>query len=222
MVTFLITSVFVLGLIAIAIYFWQKPAKTSETIELPPPPPPSGMFSDYQPNQLSTATEDSGALRSSMLESARSGDREVLQHAHQLNDQTLYEEVLNLLIEQANSAAQLLSLVSHVVRSDFPVNNNLARKAIDYWQESLDKNSAAKLLHVAALSDDAETFSDALEVVLKAWRERKLGDLSAAELQSLFNGEFWILSSSTRSSGAGFVLKRTLSIANRELEATNN
>jgi len=222
MVTFLITSVFVVGLIAIAIYFWQKPAKTSETIELPPPPPPRGMFSDYQPNQLSTDTDDSGALRNSLLESARNGEREALERAHQLNDQPLYEETLNLLVEQANSEAQLLSLVSHVIRNDFPVNTYLARKAIDYWQESLDKNSAAKLLHVAALSDDAETFSDALEVLLKAWRERRLRDLSAAELQSLFNGEFWILSASTRSSGAGFVLKRTLSIANRELEATNN
>lgn len=222
MVTFLITSVFVFGLIAIAIYFWQKPAKTSETIELPAPPQPSGMFSDYQQNQLSAAIEDSSALRSSILESARNGEREALSRAQQVNDQTLYEEVLNNLTEQANSEAQLLSLVSHVIRSDFPVNNNLARKAIDYWQESLDKNSAAKLLHVAALSDDAEIYGDALEVVLKAWRERRLRDLSAAELQSLFNGEFWILSSSTRSSGAGFVLKRTLSIANRELETTNN
>lgn len=222
MVTFLITSVFVFGLIAIAIYFWQKPAKTSETIELPAPPQPSGMFSDYQQNQLSAAIEDSSALRSSILESARNGEREALSRAQQVNDQTLYEEVLNNLTEQANSEAQLLSLVSHIIRSDFPVNNNLARKAIDYWQKSLDKNSAAKLLHVAALSDDAEIYGDALEVVLKAWRERRLRDLSAAELQSLFNGEFWILSSSTRSSGAGFVLKRTLSIANRELETTNN
>jgi hypothetical protein len=222
MVTFLITSVFVVGLIAIAIYFWQKPAKTSETIELPPPPPPSGMFSDYRPNQLSAAVEDPSAIRNRILESARKGEREALHNAHQMNDQTLYEEVLNTLVEQANSEAQLLSLVSHVIRSDFPVNNNLARKAMDYWQESLDKNSAAKLLHIAALSDDAETYGNALEVVLKAWRERRLRDLSASELQSLFNGEFWVLSSSTRSSGAGFVLKRTLSIANRELEATNN
>jgi hypothetical protein len=222
MVTFLITSVFVFGLIAIAIYFWQKPAKTSETIELPPPPPPRGMFSDYQPNQVSAAAEDLSALRSSILENARNGEREALSRAHQVNDQMLYEEVLNILTEQANSEAQLLSLISHVVRSDFPVNKNLARKAIEYWRESLDKSSTAKLLHIAALSNDAETYRNALEVVLKSWREGKLPDLSAAELQSLFNGEFWVLSSSTRSSGAGFVLKRTLSIANRELEATNN
>jgi hypothetical protein len=46
--------------------------------------------------------------------------------------------------------------------------------------------------------------------------------VSAAELQSLLVSEFWLLSSATRSSGAGFVLKRTLSRAKRELETVNN
>ena len=38
-------------------------------------------------------------------------------------------------------------------------------------------------------------------------------DVSAEELRALFDGEFWILSARTRSSGAGFVLKRTLESA---------
>jgi len=77
-------------------------------------------------------------------------------------------------------------------------------------------------LHIAALSDDAQIYGQAVEVVLDVWREGKLQDVSAAELLSLFNGEFWVLSSNARSSGAGFVLKRTLSTAKRELELTNN
>jgi len=52
------------------------------------------------------------------------------------------------------------------------------------------------------------------------WRNDKLPDISAEELHSLINGEFWVLSSNTRSSGAGFVLKRTLATAKRELETT--
>jgi hypothetical protein len=36
------------------------------------------------------------------------------------------------------------------------------------------------------------------------------------------NSEFWVLSSNTRSSGAGFVLKRTLSNATRELKTQSN
>jgi hypothetical protein len=54
-----------------------------------------------------------------------------------------------------------------------------------------------------------------------SWRDGSLADLSAKDLQSLFNSEYWVLSSRTRTSGAGFVLKETLSRANRELELTN-
>ena len=130
--------------------------------------------------------------------------------------------MLSTFVAQANTDAQLFSLVSHVTRNELPVNKTLAQKSIDYWRRSLDRSSTAKLLHIAALSDDADTYGHAVEVVLNSWREGKLRDISAAELQSLFNGEFWVLSSNTRSSGAGFVLKRTLSTAKRELELTNN
>ena len=50
---------------------------------------------------------------------------------------------------------------------------------------------------------------------------RELDD-NRAELQNLLNSEFWLLSSNTRNSGAGFVLKRTLSRAKSELERANN
>jgi hypothetical protein len=73
------------------------------------------------------------------------------------------------------------------------------------------------MLHLAALSDDADTYRSAIETTLRVWRNGGIPDLSAAELQQLLNSEFWLLSSSTRNSGAGFVLKRTLSLAKREL-----
>ena len=221
MVTLLITSVFVLGLIAIvAVYFRQKAASTSQAMELPlPPKPPAGLFSDYRPAQNSPTTEEP---RNALLELAKTGDQKALHDAYAINDRALYNEVLNTLVTQIHTEAQLLSLVSHVTRNELPVNKALAQKSIDYWKRSLDRNSTAKLLHVAALSDDAETYGHAVEVVLNSWRAGKLQDVSAVELQSLFNGEFWLLSSNTRSSGAGFVLKRTLSTAKRELELTNN
>jgi hypothetical protein len=82
--------------------------------------------------------------------------------------------------------------------------------------------SAAKLLHVAAQTDDAKTFGRAIELVLMSWRDHSLADVSAKDLQALFNSEYWVLSSRSRTSGAGFVLKQTLSDANRELEGTNH
>jgi hypothetical protein len=79
-----------------------------------------------------------------------------------------------------------------------------------------------KLLHAAALSDNAKNYERAIELVLMSWRDGSLSDVSGKELQSLFNSEYWVLSSHTRTSGAGFVLKQTLSTATRELEPTNN
>lgn len=217
MVTLLITSVFVFGLLAIAIYFWQKAANASQPVELPLPPQPAGLFSDFKPAELPTPTEDP---KKAVIESATKGDKNALAQANALNDVNLYEQVLNLFVAQTDSEPKLLSLVSHVTRNELPVTKALAQKSIDYWKDSPDKHSTAKMLHLAALSDDAETYRQAVEIALKSWRNGKLPDISAVELQSLINGEFWVLSSNTRSSGAGFVLKRTLATARRELEPT--
>jgi len=171
MVTFLFTSVFVLGLLAIAIYFWQKPANRSETIGLPPlPEQRRGLFSDFRVNQLRPPTENQ------LVEKGPKVDAETFQEAI---------------------------------------------KAIKAFQESPDRTSTTNLLHIAALSDDAKNYGRAVELVLMSWRDGTLSDLSARELQALFNSEYWVLSSRTRTSGAGFVLKETLSSANRELESTN-
>jgi hypothetical protein len=171
MVTLLISSVLVLGLLAIAVYFWQKPAKTSQTIELPLAPQQlSGLFTDFRLNELRTPTE-----------------------APLPENTTVTPETF----EQA------------VV-------------AIRDWQQSPNRTTTTKLLHVAAISDDAKNFGRAIELVLMSWRDGTLTDVSASELQSLFNSEYWVLSSRTRTSGAGFVLKRTLANANSELQGTNN
>jgi hypothetical protein len=172
MVTLLFTSVIVLALLAIAIYFWQKPADTSQAGEWSlPPQEPHSLFSDFRVNELKSPTEDQ------FLAKATKVDQETFQQAV---------------------------------------------KAIRAWQESPNRNSTATLLHAAALSDNAKTYGRAIELVLTSWREGSLSDISAQELQSLFNSEYWVLSSRARTSGAGFVLKQTLSSANRELEATNN
>jgi len=171
MVTLLFTAVLVLGLIAIAIYFWQKPANTSQSIEPLPPFQGQGLFSDVRLNELQPATAD-----------------------------------------------QLSTDNKKVTTEDF----EQAVDAIRTFQKSPSRSSVAKLLHVTALADDAKNYGRAIELVLMSWRDGSLADISAKDLQTLFNSEYWVLSSSTRTSGAGFVLKRTLSNANRELESANN
>ena len=167
MVTFFITSVLVLGLLAIAIYFWQKPANKSQSTELPSTQP-RGLFSDFRLNELRDPPDQPAAAKI---------------------DSKTFEEAI---------------------------------QAIRAFQESPDRSSAANLLHIAALTDNAKNYGRAIELVLMSWRDGSLADLTAVELQTLINSEYWLLSSHTRSSGAGFVLKRTLSTANRELEPTNN
>lgn len=171
MLTFLITSVLFLGLVAIALYFWQKPAKTTDYIELPPPPP-AGLFTNQPPELLPEAP------------SATEEDQ-----------------------QQAAGDAY----------NESEAKKELALQFIESWQQSPDRASTAKMLHLAALSDDAMTYHDAVEAALRVWQNGGIPDLTAVELQALLNGEFWLLSSTERSSGAGFLLKRTLSEAKRVL-----
>lgn len=172
MVIFLLSSVLLLGLIAIAIYLWQRPANTSQTIELPPPPHQhKGLFADFAVNELRPAT-----------------------------------------------SKQLPEENGKITREDFEE----AIAAIRSFQQSPNRTSTTKLLHVAALTDDAKNYGRAIELVLMSWRDGSLSDISAKDLQAVFNSEYWTLSSRSRTSGAGFVLKQTLSNANRELEGTNH
>jgi hypothetical protein len=223
MVTFFITSFFILAILAIAFYFWQKPASATEIHSLMPPPPGRGLFVDGGFENQSPAEVDSKALantarqRAELLGRAQAGDKTTLQDTHAGGDPALYDEALNLLIARVDSGAQLLSLVSFISRHELPVNKNLAEKFIDSCKVEPDRISTVEMLHVAALSDEAATYQRAVETALEFWRKGLLAELSAQELRSILEGEFWILSSRTRSSGAGFVLKRTLASARREL-----
>jgi len=225
MVTFLITSILLLGLFAISIYFWQKPSKSVGNAELPPPDKPRGLF-DHDGSdmtaQLSAVTETDSNKKEALIDRASQGDKNVLQEALQLREHELYIEVLSVLIDKAQSVPQLHSLVSYVTQHELPVSEKLAVSFIESSKQALNRASTAKMLHIAALSDNAETLKSAMDVALRSWRAGNLPDVSAIELQALFSGEFWVLSSRTRSSGAGFLLKRTLASARRELDAAPN
>ena len=220
MVTFLITSVFILGFIAVALYLWQKPATKPETYFLPPPDPPRGLFGEQlgEAELLPTTTGTVDAeLKAALLQRAETGDKSTLQETHRAGDSALYNELLGELVIRAHSDAELLSLVSYVTRHELPVNKSLAEAVFDSWKQLPDGSSTAKTLHIVALSDDAALFSSTVETALQFWREGKL-KTPAEELRALFDGEFWLLSADIRASGLGFSLKRTLANARRELE----
>lgn len=223
MVTFLITSLFIFVLVAVALYFWQKPARSEQPELLPPKPEPRGLFSaeNFDERTLVEKQKLSEERRAEILELARSGSKSALDDAHNSQDADLYEEVLNSLAAAAEGP-QLLSLVSYVSTHGFRVNKSLAEKFIESWRQAPTRNSFPGMLHIAALSDDARIYKTAVEAVMQCRRVGGLADVAAAELRSVIDGEFWVISSRERSSGAGFLLKQTMSEARRELESAKS
>jgi len=219
MVTFLFASVFIIGLLAVVLYFWQKPKQNHEQSSLPGLPEPRSLFSEPNAEQLAAGSEDEETERARIIERAKGNDKNALVEARAHDDAQLYNEVLDLLVANADSDSSLLALASYVTRNELTVNNTLAQAILDSWKRAPVRSSTAKALHFAALADDAKLYQSAVETALQFWRDGRLADSTPDELQALFDGEFWILSARTRSSGAGFVLKRTLESARRELEA---
>jgi hypothetical protein len=221
MVTFLITSFLILGFFIVVVYLWQKPRASVESHELAPAPEPRGLFSAEQSNPLiELAAEDQEQKLAGILRRANEGDTNALKDAHLEREPAFYGAVLDALVNHATTEPQLLSLVSCVTRSELPVNTALARAIFNSWQRSPDRSSTTKALHVVALANDASLYTEAVESAMACWREGKLPDITPEELQALLEGEFWLLSSNTRSSGAGFLLKRALASARRELETS--
>lgn len=214
----------ILILSGIGFYFWQKSVRDSTERVLPPSPHFHGLFGEHPANTEMKTKEDierAAAVESSLLSRARARDKSALNDANESGDAQLYDRILNEFVQQIDSDAALLSLMSFVAQNDLRVNVPLAEAAIASWKESPSREGAAKALHFAALSDDAGLYGETIELALKLWREGKLASVSTEELRALFDGEFWILSSRSRSSGAGFVLKQTLADARRELEAAS-
>lgn len=226
MVTLLITSFLILAGITYAIYLWQRPSAHEEAEFQLPPARAVSLFDDdilkeESPRRLSGARTIAGEERSALLERAAAGDKKTLLEAQATRDAALYDEVLNTLVEQAGSEKGLLSLASYITRSapSLRVNRRLAEKFIESWAHAPDRNSTAKMLHVAALSNDPGVYQTAIEASYQLWRDRKLTGVGADELRQLMESEFWILAPGMRNSGSGFVLKRRLAQLRRQLVA---
>ena len=222
MVALLFTAIFIIGLLAVPLFFWALRAKGSGANLLPPPEPPRGLFSDkdgFESAVLPPAEPDEREnLRHLLSERAKAGDKTALLEAHALGDRKFYDELLDQLTLNADRGPTLLELSSYVTRNELPVNRKLAEALISSWKVSPGRSSTATTLHLTALADDAELYQSTVEATLQFWRQGLLADVSAAELRALFDGEFWVLSARTRGSGAGFILKRKLASVRRELE----
>jgi len=223
MVALLFTAIFIIGLLATALYFWAPRAKSTER-GLLPSSAPRGLFSDgdgIEPAALPSEPEpevDREGARASLRERAKAGDLTALIETRALGDQSFYNELLDEFTAAADRNPKLLSLVSYITRHDLPINTRLAEAVIASWRISPDRSSTATTLHLTALADDADLYRSTVETALDLWRQGLFPNVTSAELRALFDGEFWVLSAKSRNSGTGFLLKRTLANARRELE----
>jgi hypothetical protein len=236
MVTVLVTSFILLAAISYAFYCRQRSSSREDAANHRQIPPRfRGLFDeadalDAQPASNRAAGHSTSSLtseeRARLRERAALNDKAALVDAQEAarTDTALYDELLDALVEQADSDQKLLALVSYVTRHDgLRVNKRLAVAFIESWKtNSPDRSSTAKMLHVAALSDDAALYRQAVETALQFWRDRRIPNLSAEELRMLAESEYWLLSGGVRSSGTGFILKRKLAGLRRELAAAIN
>ncbi|MBV9958039.1 MAG: hypothetical protein JO360_06430 [Acidobacteria bacterium] len=226
MVAVLITSFLLLAIISFAIYRWQQVSSGEGANRALPPAPPDfkGLFAAAAEEEQSRleaaqAAEELAERKRALLSRAEAGDRHALLEAHESGDAALYEEALNALVRQAANGKQVFALASYIARQEgLTVNLSLAEAFAENWKNAPDRRTTAELLHVAALAGDATVYQRAIETLLLYWREQRLPDMSAAELTQLIESEYWLLPSHARSSGAGFLLKREIASARRQLQ----
>jgi hypothetical protein len=157
-----------------------------------------------------------------LLLRARTGDLDALTEAHKAGNKTLYNQVLDELVDWSIASAEQMQLLAAHIAGDFSLraNRNMAQSFIETWQSAPSRKLTSDMLHIAALSDDAETYEEAIEMALLFWRNNAFR-MTAEELRSLIESEYWVMTNDARSSGAGFMLKRKLAEARRELGATD-
>ena len=233
MVTVLITSFLLIAAISYAIYCWQRTSSNENAGHALQPPPAGsrGLFSDEHSDALTAASlreaeaeKQSSEQRARLLERAAQGDKAVLMEAHTTGHRALYDEVLDALVLSAgDNEKKLFALVSYITRSDqLRVSARLAERFLEAWKTSSDRRSVAVVLHIAARTDDPVVYQRAVETAYQFWREGQLAGVSVEELRALFDGEYWLLSQSVRSSGEGFVLKRKLASLRQELSKASS
>ena len=145
--------------------------------------PPSAQF---------IAEIEAEKLREELLNRANAGDFSALHDAK--SKQVLYDEVLAVFAKH-----DLSGTADYISRHDeLRANASFAEALMNAWQQMPTRQEVAKLLHISALSDDAEIYVLAVKTVRNAWREQKIPDISGQELAAIIEAEYWLLKPSAR------------------------
>jgi hypothetical protein len=182
----------------------------------------TGLFEEQNAVQLAAQEKPlhETRRRADLLERAKGFDLLTLEESRAQAE--LYHELLNELIEQAaDSQQKLQQLVGHLTTSQqLRSSVRLAELMIALWKNSPDNKSTAQMLHIVALSDEAALLQQATEMIFDSWNRGLLPRLSAKDFLALVESEYWVLAPEARRSGAGFILKNSLTELRRRLAAT--
>ncbi len=207
------------------IYLRQRTPSDATDNRVLPAPHFKGLFD--RPNAALLIEEQQRTIasrRQKLLELASTGDLNALAEAHSTRDAMLYADVLSTLAERASERQEnLAALVSHISKSnELRANKELAQRLIETWKAAPDRRSTTEMIHIAALSDDAETYEQAIEAALEVFQSGQLPWFKPEELAGLFVSQYWVIAPEARRGGAGFALKRRLSGVRRELATTTS
>lgn len=225
MIAIIVISFLALIGAVLTIYKWRRTPPDPNAHPVLPAPRFTGLFERADaPSPVDERKQTIASKRRALLELASSGDLNTLFQAHSTGDATLYSDVLSALVERARERQETFAdLVSHISKSnELRANKQLAQGARAAWKADPNRRSTTEMIHIAALSDDAETYEQAIEAALDLWRRGELAQFSAEELAELFVSQYWVLAPEARRGGVGFALKRRLSGVRRELATTTS
>ena len=204
-------------------FYLRRPSVGKPDTELAPPGM-AGLFAtrDASGRATETAELEASSIRANLLDRARAGDVQALIETRSLADATLYNDVLDALIEPAGDSREKLgTLVSFIsANPELRANKRLAELVMNTWEARPDRRSTVEMMHIAALSDDPATYQGAVELVVSLWQKGKLIEFRSEDLIELFESQFWMLAPEARRGGAAFALKQKLADVRRELAMT--
>jgi len=225
LIAVLIISFFLLAAISFVLYRTKRQSLKSAAERDFFPTPARGLFEDDSRGAATGASlastpythaEHAARLR----ERARSGGLAALGEARTTGDKKLYDEVLGALLKRDPSAENVRAVAAHVIAGrDLRASRMLAGAMLTLWRLSPDNVPVTDFLRVAALSDDAGVFREAVEEVAAAWEQGHFPQWSADDLCRLFESEYWVLAPEAIRTGAGFRLKQQLAEVRRRLSA---
>ena len=224
----LIISFFLLAAISFVLYRTKRQSLKSAAEQDFFPPPARGLFEDASRDAAGVgsrgagvATPDTHSAHAARLRGrAAGGELAALGEARATGDKQLYDEVLGALLKRDPSAENVRAVTAHVIAGrDLRASRMLAGALLTLWRLSPDNVPVADFLRVAALSDDAGVFREAVEEVAAGWEQGHFPGRSAEDLCRLFESEYWVLAPEAIRTGAGFRLKQQLAEVRRRLSA---